>query len=40
MQITTIKDNYNPEIALAVLCCRQYLQTADNNSIQLFMQEN
>jgi len=40
MQLTTIKNNYNPEIALAVLCCRQYLQTADNNSLQLFIQEN
>jgi hypothetical protein len=38
--INNYKNNYNPEIALAILCCRQYLQTADNNSIQVFIQEN
>ena len=40
MQITTIKNKYNAEIALIILCCRQYLQTAGNSSIQLFIAEN
>lgn len=40
MQIKTIKENYNAEIALIILCCRCYIQTADNSSIPLFIQEN
>jgi hypothetical protein len=40
VQITALKDRYNPAIALIVLCCRHYLQMADSSSIQLFIQEN
>ena len=40
MQINTIKENYNAEIALIILCCRCYIQTADSSSIPLFVQEN
>ena len=40
MEISTIKKNYKTEIALVILCCRQYIQTTDNNSIQVFLQQN
>ncbi len=40
MRIETIKEKYNAEIALIVLCCRHYLNTAENGSLQLFIQKN
>ncbi|MBA3673390.1 MAG: nucleotidyltransferase family protein [Chitinophagaceae bacterium] len=40
MLITTIKEKYNPETALAVLCCRHYIQTVDNDYIRIFIEQN
>jgi hypothetical protein len=40
MQINTIKQNHNAEIALIILCCRCYIQTANSSSIPLFIQDN
>jgi hypothetical protein len=39
MQVHKIKETYNAEIALIILCCRNYIQTADKNSLQLFIKE-
>ncbi len=40
MLITTIKEKYNAEIALVVLCCRYYIQTSDSDSIRVFIEQN
>jgi hypothetical protein len=40
MEIKTIKERYNAEIALLVLCCRVFLKTADNNILVAFIKEN
>ncbi len=40
MRITSIKEKYNTEIALIILCCRYYLQTSDRAAVQKFLQEN
>lgn len=40
MDIRTIKDKCNPEIALIVLCCRVFLKTADIAILQSYISEN
>src|SRR5438045_9773534 len=40
MEISAIKEKYCTEIALVILCCRRYMQTADDNSIQVFIEQN
>ncbi len=40
MLIINIQEKYNTEIALMIICCRRFIQTADDNAIRIFLQEN
>lgn len=40
MEIRTIKEKFNPEIALIILCCRVFLKTGDIESLRLFIANN
>ena len=40
MEIRTIKEKFNPEIALLVLCCRVFLRTGDIEMLRTFIKEN
>lgn len=40
MEIRTIKEQFNPEIALVVLCCRVFLKTADVETLRTFIEDN
>lgn len=37
MEINIIKDKYNAEIALLILCCRVFLKTADNDQLAAYI---
>ncbi|SFD79786.1 Uncharacterised nucleotidyltransferase [Chitinophaga sp. CF118] len=40
MEIGAIKEKYNPEIALLVLCCRVFLRTADKEMLRTFITDS
>ena len=39
MHIQTIKETHNPEIALIILCCRQFIHESNDNTLQEFVQQ-
>ncbi len=40
MHIQAIKETHNPEIALIILCCRQFIHASSDNVVSEFIQHN